>query len=530
MNNRLKFGITPAIRETLKRNGHWRWRNVNVRKKSFDEFLKLINAGGYGHLSIAEREALAISCCMTHPDHKTKHRMIPHFIWYALAAIVLILAFAIASHAQGKSQISVIQIQDSTGTIIKTFVAPFKIKCDTNLTCSVVGSTLTMQSAAGGGGGSGTVTSVSGLSPLFTVANPSTTPTFSLSSAAANTVLGNNTGSPAAPAYFGFIPPITKAAVASNWLRSFDSTTGLFTASQPAYSDVSGTPQLAITKAAVASNWLRSYDSTTGLFTASQPAFTDVSGSVASTQMPALTGDTTSSAGATVTTTGKVNGVSYGSSPATDTIPVITASVTETYTAVPNCADTAGNHLNYATASHTFSCGTTNNSDTNLGCITIGSAAATIGPLTIAANKQLRIPVYISSYAGGGGTALMTFNGAGGTAYRFRWLTSAAAATTFTAGTSNPPTVSTSGIRLGPDNTTLSRNVIVYVTNDSANTEKLVLMEQAIGTGSAGTQTALTFGNGAWVSGSSTSITSVTLTAGVNFGAGSGFCVFGSNF
>lgn len=71
--------------------------------------------------------------------------------------------------------------------------------------------------------------------------------------------------------------PVTKAAIASNWLRSYDATTGLFTASQPAYSDISGTPQLPLTKNAVTSNWLRSYDSSTGLFTASQPASADIS-------------------------------------------------------------------------------------------------------------------------------------------------------------------------------------------------------------------------------------------------------------
>ena len=71
--------------------------------------------------------------------------------------------------------------------------------------------------------------------------------------------------------------PITKAAIASNWLRSYDAATGLFTASQPAYGDISGTPQLPITLAATASNWLRSYDSTTGLFTKSQPASSDLS-------------------------------------------------------------------------------------------------------------------------------------------------------------------------------------------------------------------------------------------------------------
>lgn len=34
----------------------------------------------------------------------------------------------------------------------------------------------------------------------------------------------------------------TIAAVTSNWLRSYDAATGLFTASQPAYSDLTGTP------------------------------------------------------------------------------------------------------------------------------------------------------------------------------------------------------------------------------------------------------------------------------------------------
>lgn len=61
--------------------------------------------------------------------------------------------------------------------------------------------------AIGGGGGSGTVTSFSAgtLSPLFTtsVATPTTTPalTFSLSTAAANTVFGNFTGSTAVPTF-----------------------------------------------------------------------------------------------------------------------------------------------------------------------------------------------------------------------------------------------------------------------------------------------------------------------------------------
>src|ERR1035437_447067 len=36
--------------------------------------------------------------------------------------------------------------------------------------------------------------------------------------------------------------PVTKAAIASNWLNSYDAVTGLFTASQPNYTDITGTP------------------------------------------------------------------------------------------------------------------------------------------------------------------------------------------------------------------------------------------------------------------------------------------------
>ena len=67
--------------------------------------------------------------------------------------------------------------------------------------CSSNGLPPFSQCSFGGGGGSGTVTSVSGLTPLFSVTNPTTTPTFALSNAAGNTLFGNCTGSTAAPSY-----------------------------------------------------------------------------------------------------------------------------------------------------------------------------------------------------------------------------------------------------------------------------------------------------------------------------------------
>lgn len=60
-------------------------------------------------------------------------------------------------------------------------------------------------------------------------------------------------------------------------------------------------------KTAVASQWINSIG-TTGMPTSTQPAFTDISGSVAATQMPALTGDITTVAGAVATTLATVNG------------------------------------------------------------------------------------------------------------------------------------------------------------------------------------------------------------------------------
>ena len=83
--------------------------------------------------------------------------------------------------------------------------------------------------------------------------------------------------------------------------------------------------------------WI-AYIDTSGVPHQSQPAFSDLSGSLAISQLPALTGDTTTAAGSGVTTTGKVNGVSYPASPSTNTVPVVTASNIVTYEAVPNAA------------------------------------------------------------------------------------------------------------------------------------------------------------------------------------------------
>lgn len=77
------------------------------------------------------------------------------------------------------------------------------------------------------------------------------------------------------------------AAVTHKWIDSI-SNAGVPHLSQPDYSDLTGTPQLAITYGSVSHQFLTSYTSSTGLFTSAQPAFTDISGTASTGQIPSL--------------------------------------------------------------------------------------------------------------------------------------------------------------------------------------------------------------------------------------------------
>ena len=79
---------------------------------------------------------------------------------------------------------------------------------------STSGGLVRMNSWPGSGGGSGTVTSVSGLSTLFTVTNPTTTPTFVLSNAGAKTLFGRSAGI-GAPSYL--------TSIDSTWIPTLHS-------------------------------------------------------------------------------------------------------------------------------------------------------------------------------------------------------------------------------------------------------------------------------------------------------------------
>ena len=105
-----------------------------------------------------------------------------------------------------------------------------------------------------------------------------------------------------------------------------------------------------------------------GIGSCTQPSAADLSDgaglmrsgtSLLPSQMPALSGDVTTSAGSTTATVGKVNGVAFGPAPAINTFPLVTDSNTATYTPLPDCGDSGGSHLNYNAATHTFACGNT---------------------------------------------------------------------------------------------------------------------------------------------------------------------------
>jgi hypothetical protein len=156
---------------------------------------------------------------------------------------------------------------------------------------------------------------------------------------------------------------------------------------------------------------------------------------------------------------------------------------------------------------------------------TLGSNSTRILSGPIPTRTVLRVLGYIEGYSGGGDTASLEFN-TSTAAYRYRWLTSAAGATTFTAGL-----VSTSalGVKVGSANTTAQRLFDCTITNDASVTEKLVgFNTHVFGTGAVGTQATITLGNGAWISPASTQISSVALFATQTMTAGTKLVILGS--
>jgi hypothetical protein len=214
---KINIPVDHHIHRKLKEAGvehDTRVSHVSVDADSYAHFLKRI-ATDYTHISSEEQHALAVSTCLTHPNHRHKQKPVripiqkiktwPWYHWLIIViALLLALCFTTLARCQGTSQIDVITFKNAANTTVKSFAAPFTIKEGTGVTFGAVGSVLTLNAT---GGGTGTVTSVScgGLSPLFScsVGTATTTPSiaYTLSNAAAHTFFGNNTAGLAAPGF-----------------------------------------------------------------------------------------------------------------------------------------------------------------------------------------------------------------------------------------------------------------------------------------------------------------------------------------
>lgn len=100
-----------------------------------------------------------------------------------------------------------------------------------------------------------------------------------MGAATSTTTIVNTTSAPT-----GVIPGNTPA-ITHEWIDAYDSSNGLFTQTQPDYSDLTGVPTLPANTPAVTHEFVTAYNSTTGAFTQAQPSFPDVSGVATTAQI-----------------------------------------------------------------------------------------------------------------------------------------------------------------------------------------------------------------------------------------------------
>lgn len=150
---------------------------------------------------------------------------------------------------------------------------------------------------------SGTVSSVSDLTGLFTTATRTTTPTFSLVTQTANTIFaGPTSGGVTTPTFRSLVPADLPASITSS--TSGNAATATSLAATPAKCTAGNYPlgvdalgnALNCTAAtgsgpanfnAVSHQFLTSFSTGTNTFSAAQPAFTDISGTATTGQLPA---------------------------------------------------------------------------------------------------------------------------------------------------------------------------------------------------------------------------------------------------
>lgn len=139
------------------------------------------------------------------------------------------------------------------------------------------------------------------------------------------------------------VPQAGSAGMLSNYPFLLMNSGSVVATATPTTSTVNGNATLKLVGAVAGHNpeaafWWSDAVGTTGNWWAAEILPTDANGRLGCEGFMALTGDVTSTAGACATVVGKVNGVTYGTSPSTNTVPVITGTNAVTYEAVPNAA------------------------------------------------------------------------------------------------------------------------------------------------------------------------------------------------
>lgn len=139
--------------------------------------------------------------------------------------------------------------------------------------------------------------------------------------------------------------------------------------------------------------------SPTGVISYAQPSFSTLSGTLTSSQLGGTVGGDLSGTLPNPSVVG-LNGTSVPTSSAGDQALVTSASSIGSWASIPNCQDANGQHLNYNTSTHMFSCGT--------GGGTVGSAA--FNTLTAGTNTQAAMFVGTGASLSPTGSGVITAN------------------------------------------------------------------------------------------------------------------------